>query len=322
MIRQLLGHRFFPLFVTCSLFLLLWGIGAARFNGFGTTRVFFNLFTDNSFLAITAIGMTFVILSGGIDLSVGALIALTGIVCAVLIEQHGWHPLQVFPLVLLGAALFGAAMGALIHFYRMQPFIVTLAGMFLARGLAVTISENSIPIVHPFYRAISSFNILVPGGGRIGSSTLILFLVLALAILVAHHTRFGNRVYALGGDRSSAALMGVPIASTTIAIYATSSALAALAGIAFSFYTLSGYALAAMGLELDAIAAVVIGGTLISGGRGYVVGTLVGVLIGGVIQTYIIFDGTLNSWWTKIAIGALLLAFIALQKALTLLRVS
>jgi simple sugar transport system permease protein len=116
--------------------------------------------------------------------------------------------------------------------------------------------------------------------------------------------------------------MGVPLASTTIAIYAASSVLAALAGIVFSFYTLSGYALAAMGLELDAIAAVVIGGTLISGGRGYVIGTLVGVLIGGVIQTYIIFDGTLNSWWTKIAIGLLLLAFIALQKALTLLRVS
>jgi simple sugar transport system permease protein len=144
--------------------------------------------------------------------------------------------------------------------------------------------------------------------------------VLVGAIILAHHTRFGNRVYALGGDSHSAALMGVPVASTTIAIYTLSTVLAALAGIAFTFYTFSGYALAAMGIELDAIAAVVIGGTLISGGRGYVFGTLIGVLIAGVIRSYILFDGTLNSWWTKIAIGVLLLAFIALQKGLTLLR--
>jgi simple sugar transport system permease protein len=111
--------------------------------------------------------------------------------------------------------------------------------------------------------------------------------------------------------------MGVPLASTTIAIYTLSSILAALSGIVFTFYTFSGYALAAMGVELDAIAAVVIGGTLLSGGRGYVLGTLLGVLIAGLIQTYITFHGALNSWWTKIMIGLLLLFFIALQKALT-----
>lgn len=318
--NRLLSHRYFPLLVTCALFLALWIAGAARFDGFGSVRVFVNLFTDNAFLAITAIGMTFVILSGGIDLSVGAVIALTGIVCAILMEQHQWHPVQAFALVLVAAGIFGAAMGALIHFYRLQPFIVTLAGMFLARGLAITVSENSIPISHPFYSAVSSFGFLLPGGGRVGSATLILLLVLVAAVLAAHFTRFGNHVYAIGGDRHSAELMGVPLASTTIAIYSLSSVLAALAGIVFSFYTFSGYALGAMGVELDAIAAVVIGGTLISGGRGYMVGTLVGVLIAGVIRSYITFDGTLNSWWTKIALGLLLLLFIGLQKGLTSLR--
>jgi simple sugar transport system permease protein len=314
---SLINHRYFPLLVTGALLFALWTVGSLRFEGFGSSRVFCNLFTDNAFLAIAAIGMTFVILAGGIDLSVGAVIALSGILCAVLTEQYHWHPLQAFPLVLAGAAGFGAAMGALIHYYRMQPFIVTLAGMFCARGLAFTISENSIPINHPFYGAVSDFGFGVPGGGWVGSHTLVLGLILAGAMLIAHYTRFGNNVYAVGGDRQSAELMGVPLASTTIAIYTLSSILAALSGIVFTFYTFSGYALAAMGVELDAIAAVVIGGTLLSGGRGYVLGTLLGVLIAGLIQTYITFHGALNSWWTKIMIGLLLLFFIALQKALT-----
>lgn len=318
--NRCINHRFFPLLVTGALFLFLFLAGAVQFDGFGSNRVFFNLLTDNAFLAITAIGMTFVILSGGIDLSVGAVIALTGVICAVLIEQHHWHPLQAFPLILAGAAGFGAAMGALIHYYRLQPFIVTLAGMFFARGLANTISESSVPINHPFYQAVSAFGFSLPGGGWIGSLSLILLLVLGGATMAAHYTRFGNYVYALGGDRQSAELMGVPQASTTIAVYTLSSTLAALAGIVFSFYTFSGYALAAMGVELDAIAAVVIGGTLLSGGRGYVLGTLIGVLITGLIQTYISFHGELNSWWTKIVIGLLLLFFIVLQKALTSLR--
>ena len=320
MSQRILGHRFFPLLVTLSLFLVAWSIGASQYDGFGSARVFFNLFTDNAFIAVTAIGMTFVILSGGIDLSVGSVIALTGVAIAVLVEQMQWHPLQAFVLVLVGGALFGAMMGALIHFYRLQPFIVTLAGMFFARGLATTLSENSIPIVHPFYGKVSDFGFGLPGGGSIGSQTLVLLVVLIAAIVAAHYTSFGNNVYAIGGDYDSAGLMGVPVGATTIAIYTLSSTMAALAGILFSFYTFSGYALTGIGLELDAIAAVVIGGTLITGGRGYVAGTLIGVLITGVIQTYISFNGTLNSWWTKIVIGILLLFFIGLQRVLTSFR--
>src|SRR5690606_10278372 len=169
---------------------------------------------------------------------------------------------------------------------------------------------------HEFYYQIAGFGFMLPGDAWIGSSTIICLLVLAAAIVVAHYTRFGSRVYAIGGDANSAALMGVPLAQTTIGIYALSSFLAALAGIVYSFYTFSGYSLAAVGVELDAIAAVVIGGTLLTGGYGYVVGTLVGVLIMGVVQTYISFDGTLSSWWTKIVIGVLLFCFIAMQRVL------
>jgi ribose/xylose/arabinose/galactoside ABC-type transport system permease subunit len=317
--HRILGHRFFPLLVTLSLFVVAWSIGAAQYTGFGSARVFFNLFTDNAFIAVTAIGMTFVILSGGIDLSVGSVIALTGVAIAVLVEHLQWHPVQAFALVLVGGAAFGGVMGTLIHFYRLQPFIVTLAGMFFARGLATTLSENSIPIDHPFYGRVSEFGFRV-AGGFVGSQTLILMVVLLAAIIAAHYTSFGNNVYSIGGDYDSAGLMGVPVGATTIAIYTLSSTMAALAGILFSFYTFSGYALTGIGLELDAVAAVVIGGTLITGGRGYVAGTLIGVLITGVIQTYISFNGQLNSWWTKIVIGILLLFFIGLQRALTSFR--
>lgn len=313
----MMNSKFTSLYVTGGLFVLLFLVGSLQFEHFGSTRVVANLFTDNAFLAITAIGMTFVIISGGIDLSVGAVIALTGVACGVLIGQAGLHPLLVFPLVLVGGGLFGATMGALIHYYKLQPFIVTLAGMFLARGLATILSDKSVPIDHPFYDAVADFGTFLPGDAWVGASTLILALVVAGAVVLAHYSRLGGYIYALGGNAQSAQLMGVPVARTTISIYAISGFLSALAGIVYSFYTFSGYSLAAVGMELDAIAAVVIGGTLLTGGSGYVIGTLIGVLIMGIIQTYISFDGTLNSWWTKIVIGLLLFAFIAMQRLLT-----
>ncbi|WP_250464709.1 galactofuranose ABC transporter, permease protein YjfF [Microbulbifer litoralis] len=313
----MMNSRFTSLYVTGGLFVLLFLAGSLQFDHFGSTRVVANLFTDNAFLAITAIGMTFVIISGGIDLSVGAVIALTGVACGVLIGQAGLHPLVVFPLVLIGGGLFGATMGALIHYYKLQPFIVTLAGMFLARGLATILSDKSVPIDHSFYDAVADFGAFLPGDAWVGASTLILALVVAGAVVLAHYSRLGGYIYALGGNAQSAQLMGVPVARTTISIYAISGFLSALAGIVYSFYTFSGYSLAAVGMELDAIAAVVIGGTLLTGGSGYVIGTLIGVLIMGIIQTYISFDGTLNSWWTKIVIGLLLFAFIAMQRLLT-----
>lgn len=313
----MINSKFISLYVTGGLFVLLFLAGSLQFSGFASTRVVANLFSDNAFLAITAIGMTFVIVSGGIDLSVGAVIALTGVASALLIGEYGMHPLQVFPLVLVGGGLFGAGMGALIHYYRLQPFIVTLAGMFLARGLATTLSEESIPIDHPFYDAVADFGLLLPGNAWLGTSTLLLLLVMVAAVLLAHFSRLGGYIYALGGSAQSAQLMGVPVARTTISVYAISGFLSALGGIVYTFYTFSGYSLTGVGLELDAIAAVVIGGTLLTGGSGYVIGTLIGVLIMGVIQTYISFDGTLNSWWTKIVIGLLLFAFIAMQRLLT-----
>jgi simple sugar transport system permease protein len=301
---------------------LLFAFGATQFEGFASVRVVTNLFRDNAFLLITALGMTLVIISGGIDLSVGAVIALSGVIAGLLVTQYGWHPLAAFALLVPLGTLFGAGMGVMIHVYKLQPFIVTLAGMFLARGLATTLSEESIAIDHPFYDAVADFGIALPDNGWLDASALLFILIFIVVVVVMHFSRFGTNVYALGGNAQSAKLMGINVGRSTIAIYACSSALATIAGIVFSFYTFSGYALGAVGVELDAIAAVVIGGTLLTGGSGYVLGTVLGVFLMGVIQTYITFDGTLSSWWTKIVIGLLLFFFIILQKVLNGRKVS
>lgn len=303
-----------PLAATVAIFVVAYALSVIQFPGMLSTRVLGNLLTDNAFLGITAVGMTFVIISGGIDLSVGAVIGFTGVVVAVMITWLGIHPLAAFAIALLVAALFGAAMGLAIHYLKVPAFIVTLAGMFLARGTASVITQDAVPIQHDFYTWISTLFIRLPDGGRLSFVGLLMLAIFVVGALVAHRTRFGSNVYALGGNATSASLMGVPVARTTVAIYTLSSVLAALAGIVFSLYTSAGYPLAAVGVELDAIGAVVIGGTLLTGGYGFVLGTFVGVMLLGLVQTYIIFDGTLSSWWTKIVIGVLLFLFIVLQR--------
>jgi ribose/xylose/arabinose/galactoside ABC-type transport system permease subunit len=306
--------KYLPLAVTIALFIATATFGSVAYSGFFSLQVFLNLLIDNAFLCIVAVGMTFVILSGGIDLSVGSVIALTTMVSAWLVEKHQWPPLVVIPLVLLMGTLFGAFMGLLIQRFRLQPFIVTLAGMFLARGLCYVISIDSISISDPFYAEVSQARIPVGGDASLSIGALIALALVAVAIFVAHFTPFGRTVYAIGGNEQSAVLMGLPVRSTLVGVYTLSGFCSALAGVVFTFYMLSGYGLHAVGLELDAIAAVVIGGTLLAGGVGYVLGTLFGVLMLGIIQTLIMFDGTLSSWWTRIVIGGLLLAFCLLQR--------
>ena len=314
-LARVLHHKLLPLAVTIALFGVMYGAGAYLFDGFLSLQVFLNFFIDNAFLAVTAIGMTFVILSGGIDLSVGSVIALTTMVSATLVEHHGWSPTLVIPLVLVMGSVIGLVMGLVIHYFQIQPFIVTLAGMFLARGLCYVISIDSITIENSFYTEVSTFRIPLVLDTSITFNVIVAFVMLAIAVYLAHFTRFGRTVYAIGGNEQSALLMGLPVARTKVLIYTFNGFCSALAGVVFTFYMLSGYGLHAQGMELDAIAAVVIGGTLLTGGSGYVVGTMFGVLIYGTIQTIISFDGNLSSWWTKIVIGLLLLTFTLLQRA-------
>jgi simple sugar transport system permease protein len=294
-------------------------IGGILYPGFLSPQVFLNLLIDNAFLCVAAVGATFVILTGGIDLSVGAVIAFTTVLLAMLVQQWGWHPGAAIPVVLVLGSAFGAAMGVLIQRYRLQPFVVTLAGMFLARGAATLLSVDSIGIDHPFFTTLSYVRIPL-GFGSLSIGAVLALLVVAAGVWIANATRFGRTVYAIGGSEPSARLMGLPVDSTLVGVYALSGFCSALAGVIYTFYMLSGYSQHALGLELDAIAAVVIGGTVLSGGTGYVIGTLIGVLILGLIQTMIVFDGTLSSWWTRIAIGLLLFVFCVLQRLFDLRR--
>ncbi len=305
-----------PVLITAIVLVAGFVACALQFPNIASTRVVCNLLTDNAFLGIVAIGMTFVIISGGIDLSVGSVIGFTTVFVALAIEHWGVPPLLAFIAVLALSAGFGAAMGGVIHVFELPPFIVTLAGMFLARGASFLLSTESVPINAPIYSTVSDFALKLPGGGRLTAIAMIMLAIVIGGTLLLHLTRFGANVYALGGSRATAGLMGVAVGKMTVKIYMLSSLLAGIAGIVFSFYTGAGYSLSAVGVELDTIAAVVIGGTLLTGGQGSVIGTFLGVLIQGMIQTYINFDGTLSSWWTKIVTGVLLFAFIVLQQVM------
>jgi branched-subunit amino acid ABC-type transport system permease component len=206
-----------------------------------------------------------------------------------------------------------------------QPFIATLAGQWFARGLCFFISDDAIPINDRIYRILGQTKILIPGlsdpvtqqGNFISILVILEVIVLGVAIFIAHFTRFGRTVYAIGGNEQSARLMGLPASTTKMLVYTFNGFCSALAGIALSIYVMSGHGWYADGFEMDVIASVVIGGTMLTGGVGYVFGTLFGVLINGVIQTLIQFNGQLSSHWTRIAVGVLTLIFIGVQSLLS-----
>lgn len=287
------------------------------YNGFFSLQVFLNLFIDNAYLIIVATGMAFVIITGGIDLSVASVVALVSMMSATLLNQ-GMNAYLVMAISLLIGITFGAGQGYLINKFGLHPWIVTLAGMFLGRGIAYLIGTESIVISNAIYTQISSYKIRLSGDSFISISVVIALLFVLTAIFVGRYSGFGRAVYALGGSERSAVLMGLPVAGTTIAVYTLSGFCSALGGIVFTFYMLSGNSLHLMGMEMDAIAACVIGGILLTGGFGYLVGPMLGVLCTGMIQTMIIFQGTLSSWWTKIAVGFLLFLFMALQRLIVM----
>lgn len=303
-----------PLLVTIAMFIAAYAVAAVRYEGFFSWYVFSSaLLGDNASVGLASIGETFVIISGGIDLSVGAMISFISILLAKLVVT--WHiptPLAIVIVLAVGAGL-GACMGGTIQFFRLPPFLVTLGGMFLVRGmaLAITVEKRLSMTQDPFIAQMSTFKL-----AGLPVAAIVFLAMLLVAMYLAHYRRFGRVMYAIGGNEQSAVLMGLPVSRTKIRIYAFSGLCAAMGGIVHTFVTGAGDSTVAYMKELDAIAAVVIGGTLLSGGVGYVFGTLMGVLILGVIQTGITFEGTLSSWWSKIAIGGLLLAFILLQQVL------
>ncbi len=305
-----------PQFATAAILAALYIAASNLYEGFFSVPGAINLFTDNAALGIAAIGMTLVIFSGGIDLSVGAVAGFTSILVATLVETHGVHPAAAAAIALAIGTALGAGMGAIIHYFRQPAFLITLAGMFLMRGCAFWITTESVGISHPFYTTLSSFEITLGENFWLPATALCLLVALVVGIVIAHYTRFGRNLLAIGGSEQSALLMGLPLGASRVGVYAFNSVCATCAGLVLVLYTGSGNPSFGLGLELDAIAVVVIGGTLLSGGRGHMLGTLLGLLIFGVIQAALIFDGRLSPAWSRIVVGALLLAFILLQRAL------
>jgi simple sugar transport system permease protein len=318
------NRKFLPMGSTITLFLAVYLIGALMFTAMQDGQAFFNLFDAAPFLICTVVGETFVILTGGIDLSVSGILALTTVVAASLLNM-GWNAWTVFPVVLLMGMVFGLVMGLFITYLKVQPFIATLAGLWLSRGLCYVISDAEVRIHNSTYTTLNQTKILIPGladpttktGDYVTYLVLVALALFAVGLFVLHFTRFGRSVYAIGGgngaNETSARLMGLPVNRTKVSVYVISGFCSAMAGILYSIYVNSGHGTHGTGFELTTIAAVVIGGVALTGGEGYLFGALFGVLITALIQSLIQYNGELSSWWVYIFIGALMLVFIGIQ---------
>lgn len=269
------------------------------------------LLLDNAFLLILAVGMTFVILTGGIDLSVGSVLGLTGMICAKMLAA-GYSPVLVIPVTVGVGAVIGLVIGLLVQVCDVQPFIASLAGLFLARGLTYVVSLQSVRIDRSAVLWLQTQRLAL-GQWYITPTGILALLAVIIGAFVMLFTRFGRTVYAVGGNENSARLMGLNVPRTKILVYVISGSCGGVAGLLLTAYSGAGIPRNGIGTELDVIAAVVIGGTLLSGGTGYVLGSMIGVFVYGTIKTIISFLGAEQSW-TRIIIGALLLVFIVVQR--------
>lgn len=313
-----------PTFAAVVIFVGMLVYGEVSYGRILQANTLSNLFINNAHLVILAVGMTFVILSGGIDLSVGAVIAFCS-VAGVMLTHAGLNDWLVVLAMVGFGTLFGLASGVLIHYFDVQPFIATLAMMFLARGLASSLStkperlddDSAIRSLATPWKIIDGERVndlvLTPG-------VVIAFAVVVIAVFVLHRTRTGRTVYAIGNSEPSARLMGLPVTATKIRVYVISGTLAGVAAVVYTARLGSAQNITGIGWELDAIAAVVIGGTLLTGGAGFVLGSVVGALVLGLMNVLITRDGTIPPEATTIITGGILLIFVLLQRVVTLRR--
>ena len=327
--------KIIPSVTTLVLFVIAFIIGGVIYGqNFVTLRSFLSLFTNNIFILVSAVGMTLVIISGGIDLSVGSVAALSTMILAYgNAVDHGPNniglglPMWVCVIAALGiGTLIGYLMGVLIQVFQVPPFIATLGGMFFARGVAFIISMDSIPIHDGVFRAIGEWKIRIPDFlnskpglfADINIGIFIFIVLLIFAIILMKSTKLGRNIYAVGGNEQSAKLMGLPVNKTRIFVYTFNGFCSSLAGIVFALSLFSGWARHMIGMELEVIAPVVIGGSLLTGGIGYPLGSMFGVMTQGLIANIVRF-GNLMSGYAKIMVGVLLFFFIVMQRVVVMI---
>jgi galactofuranose transport system permease protein len=291
-------------------------LATARYEAFLTPENLLNVLRQNSMLGIIAVGMTFVILTGGIDLSVGSLLAVAGVVAAGLADRG--LIVATIAGILVTTAL-GLVNGLVIAKARIQPFIVTLGMMIAARGIALAYTDQQNVRVS---QSAADFSWL--GQGLIANllpvPIVVMIVVYIIGWIVLNYTAFGRHVFALGDNDEAARLMGLNISRVTLLAYMISGMLAGLAGVILASRLNTGSPIEGVGRELDAIAAVVVGGTLLSGGKGSLISTLYGVLLLGVIFNIFNLEGQISPWWQLVLRGVILLAVVILQNRLTRLR--
>ena len=330
--KKITGNGFL-LLITIALFVVMYVAGMIVFadKGFAKPQMFLNLFVSNAGLLVIACGLTIVMITGGIDISVGSVTALVCMVLADLMENKGVNAYAAVLVALLIGVAFGIVQGFCISYLEIQPFIVTMAGMFFARGMTAIISKDMISITNETFMAWAKMKLYLPFGGYLNKKgvmvypymypTVVIALVfLVLAFIMLKYTKFGRSIYAVGGNEQSALMMGLNVRRVKLKAYVLDGFLCGVGSILFCLNTLGGFVEQAKGFEMDAIASSVIGGTLLTGGVGNVFGTLFGVLIKATIEAFITFQGTLSSWWTRITIAALLCFFIVLQSVLAMMK--
>lgn len=315
------------LIITIALFFVMYLAGCVVYSakGFTHLQTFLNILINNAGLLCVTCGMTCVMLTGGIDISVGSLIALDCMFLAVGMERWGMSAPLLCVLVLVIGIVFGIVQGFCVGYLQIQPFIVTMVGMFFGRGMTAIISTDQVSISsNEWFVNLANTRIFLPFGAYTNNKGVLqvpyirITVVVALIVLVAiflmlRYTKFGRSLYAVGGNEQSAVMMGLNVPMTKLKAYVLSSFLCSIGGICFCLNTMSGNVQQATGLEMDAIASSVIGGTLLTGGVGNVIGSFFGVLINGTISTLVKTNGKLLSSWSNIAVAALLCFFIVLQ---------
>lgn len=322
--NSLTGNSFL-LMITVLLFVVMYVAGMIVFSnkGFAKPQMFLNLFISNAGLLVMAMGLTIVMIAGGIDISVGSVTALVCMVCANQMENHGASAGMAVVIAIAIGLAFGLVQGFLISYLDIQPFIITLAGMFFGRGMTAIVSKDMIAIKNETFLAWANYKIYLPIGSYskkgnfipayIYPTVIISLLIFVVIAIIMKYTKFGRSVYAVGGNAQSALMMGLNVRRTKLQAYVLDGLLAGIGGFLFCLNSCSGFVEQAKGMEMDAISSAVIGGTLLSGGVGTPFGTVFGVLIKGTISSLITTQGTLSSWWVRIVLSALLCFFIVLQ---------
>ena len=324
--KKITGNGFL-LLITIALFVVMYVAGMIVFadKGFAKPQMFLNLFVSNAGLLVIACGLTIVMITGGIDISVGSVTALVCMVLADLMENKGVNAYAAVLVALLIGVAFGIVQGFLVAYLDIQPFIVTLAGMFFARGMTTIVNTKPFNVANESFTALKETRVIVPGMGSVNKlgnyvnayveiGVIVALLVVILMFVMLRWTKMGRSFYAVGGNNQSALMLGINVKRTKFMSHLLCGLLAGIGGYVYFLHVGSGSASHATGMEMNAIASSIIGGTMLTGGVGNIIGTFFGVLSLSTIQNIVSSAGLDQAWWTGITIAAMLCLCLVVQR--------